>query len=122
MSDQPPGSSPPPLFPPPFQPPPPMYPPGSPGQVPPPYMPIAAAGAGLSLTSQFGGDALWSIALGLVSIVVPFFFNEILFFLPLIGLFYGIRAIRRGRMIGGIVGIVLCALGGIITVIGLVGG
>jgi hypothetical protein len=122
MSDQPPGSSPPPLFPPPFQPPPPMYPPGSPGQVPPPDMPIAAAGAGLSLTSQFGGDALWSIALGLVSIVVPFFFNEILFFLPLIGLFYGIRAIRRGRMIGGIVGIVLCALGGIITVIGLVGG
>jgi hypothetical protein len=99
-----------------------MYPPGSPGQVPPPYMPIAAAGAGVSLMSQFSGDAMWSIALGLVSIVVPFFFNEILFFLPLIGLFYGIRAMRRGRMIGGIVGIVLCAFGGIITIIGLVGG
>jgi hypothetical protein len=42
--------------------------------------------------------------------------------LPLIGLFYGIRAMRRGRMIGGIVGIVLCALGGIITITGLVGG
>jgi len=47
--------------------------------------------------------------------------NEILF-LPLIGLFYGIRAMRRGRMIGGIVGIVFCALGGIITITRLVGG
>jgi hypothetical protein len=99
-----------------------MVPPGPPGQVPPPYMPLAAAGAGLGLISQFRGDALWSIGLGLVSIVVPFAFNRVFFFLPLIGLFSGIRAIRRGRMIGGIVGLVLNAIGGIITIIALVGG
>jgi len=93
-----------------------------PGQVPPPYAPLAAAGVGISLMSQFRGDALWSIALGLVSIVLPFFINRVFFFLPLIGLFYGIRAIRRGRLIGGIVGIVLCCLGGIVTLIGLTAG
>ena len=72
--------------------------------------------------SQFSGDALWSIGLGLVSIVVPFVLNRVFFFLPLIGLFYAIRAIRRGRMIGGIVGIVLNVIGGLITIIGLFGG
>lgn len=66
--------------------------------------------------SQFSGDALWSIGLALVSIVIPFFFNRVFFFLPLIGLYYGIRAITRGRMIGGIVGIVLNVIGGLITV------
>jgi hypothetical protein len=70
--------------------------------------------------SQFTGDALWSIGLGLVSIVVPFVFNRIFFFLPLIGLYYGIRAITRGRMIGGIVGIVVNVIGGLITILGLI--
>lgn len=72
--------------------------------------------------SQFSGDALWSIGLALLSIIVPFLFNRVFFFLPLIGLFYGIRAIRRGRMIGGIVGLVLNVIGGIITILGLIGG
>jgi hypothetical protein len=72
--------------------------------------------------TQFGGDAAWSIGLGLVSIIVPFLLNRVFFFLPLIGLFYGFRAIRRGRMIGGIVGLVLNVLGGIITLFGLFGG
>ncbi|MEA2656504.1 MAG: hypothetical protein QOI23_1869 [Chloroflexota bacterium] len=70
--------------------------------------------------SQFSGDALWSIGLGLVSIVVPFVFNRIFFFLPLIGLYYGIRAITRGRMIGGIVGIVVNVIGGLITILSLI--
>jgi hypothetical protein len=97
-------------------------PPGSTGQVaPPPYLPTATVGAGVGLLSQFTGDALWSIGLALVSIVVPFVFNRIFFFLPLIGLYYGIRAIQRGRMIGGIVGIVLNVIGGIITILGLIG-
>ena len=69
--------------------------------------------------SQFSGDALWSIALGLASIVVPIFSTHVFYFLALIGLFYGIRAIRRGRLIGGIVGIVLCGIGGIITILAL---
>jgi hypothetical protein len=88
---------------------------------PPPYLPTAAVGAGVGLMSQFSGDALWSIGLGLVSIVVPFVFNRIFFFLPLIGLYYGIRAITRGRMIGGIVGIVVNVIGGLITILGLIG-
>jgi hypothetical protein len=94
-------------------------PPGAPGQVPPPYLPVAAAGASAGLLSQFTGDALWSIGFGLASTIVPFVFNRVFFFLPLLGLFYGIRAIMRGRLVGGIVGIVLNVIGGIITLIGL---
>ena len=94
-------------------------PPGVPGQVPPPYLPTAAAGVGLNLMSQFSGDALWSIGFGLASTIVPFVLGRVFFFLPLLGLFYGVRAIMRGRVIGGIVGIVLNAIGGIITLIAL---
>jgi hypothetical protein len=138
MSDQPPGSAPRPT-PPPFQPPPgyaplppepnspsstqpPIIPPGSPDQVPAPYLPTAAAGAGGGLANQFSGDALWSVGFGLASTILPFVLNYVFFFLPLLGIFYGIRAIMRGRMIGGIVGIVLNCIGGIITLISLFGG
>ena len=69
--------------------------------------------------SQFSGDALWSIGFGLASTIVPFVLGRVFFFLPLLGLFYGVRAIMRGRVIGGIVGIVLNAIGGIITLIAL---
>ena len=93
-----------------------------PGQAQPPILPAAIGVGGLGMMSQFRGDALWSIGLGVVSIVVPFVLNRVFFFLPLIGLFYGIRAIRRGRVIGGIVGIVVNVIGGIITLIGLFGG
>lgn len=130
MSEQPPYSPPPPSSPPPpppFEPPagyapPPIVPPGSPGQVPPPYLPTAAAGAGLGLAYQFSGDALWSVGFGLASTILPFVLNYVFFFLPLLGIFYGVRAIMRGRMIGGIVGIVLNVIGGIITLIALFGG
>ena len=125
----PPSSQPPPTYqaplsslPPGFQPPPGYLPPlqAAPGQVPPPYFPVAADGAGFSLMSQFSGDALWSIGLGLVSIVVPIFMGRVFYFLALLGIFYGIRAIRRGRLIGGGVGIFLCAIGGFITILNLV--
>ena len=125
MSDQPPGNPPPP---PPYQPPPgyaPLPPqPNAPSsiQTPPPYLPVAAAGAGGGLMSQFGGDAAWSIGFGLASTIIPFVFNYVLFFLPLIGIFYGVRAIMRGRLIGGIVGLVLNVIGGLITVYALTAG
>ncbi len=144
MSDlppPPPGSGPPP---PPFQPPPgysqppqpfqppPGYlppppnvpPPGYTGQVPPPYMPVAAVGAGGALMSQFGGAALWSIGLGIVSIVVPFVSNFYFPIMPIIGALNGVRAIQRGRVIGGIVGLVLNGIGGIVALIfsGVIGG
>ena len=79
----------------------------------PPIVPTAALGvAGLSY--QLGGRAAWSIGFGLISVVVPLFATGFYFRVtPVIGLFYGIQAIRQGRLIGGIVGIVLCALGGL---------
>jgi hypothetical protein len=135
----PPGSPPPP--PPPFQPPPgylpppptnmppPGYAPQSPptdytGQVPPPYMPVAAVGAGTSLLSQFRGAAAWSVGFGVVSIVVPLVSSFYFPIMPIIGALNGVRAIQRGRVIGGIVGLVLNGIGGLIALIasGLIGG
>ena len=80
-------------------------------------MPVAAVGATGALMSQFGGAALWSIGLGIVSIVVPFFANFYFPIMPIIGALNGVRAIQRGRVIGGIVGLVLNAIGGIITMV-----
>src|SRR6266436_772595 len=124
MSDLPP--PPPPFQPPPgYAPPPPgIPPPGYTGQVPPPYMPVAAVGAGGTLLSQFGGAAAWSIGFGLVSIVVPFVTNFYFPIMPIIGALNGVRAIQRGRMIGGIVGLVLNGIGGLVALFasGLIGG
>lgn len=113
----PPGQFPPPPFA--YQPPPGQYqtPAGyAPGQMPPPIMPVAVAAAGgVALMYQFGGPAAWSIGFGLVSIVVPFFANFYFPILPIIGLINAVRAIQRGRMIGGVVGIVLNLIGGVVT-------
>lgn len=101
------------------------YAPGATGQMPPPIMPAAVAAAGgAALMYQFGGAAAWSIGFGLVSIVVPFFANFYFPILPIIGLINAVRAIQRGRMIGGVVGIVLNLLGGVVTLFasGLLGG
>ena len=99
-------------------------PPGYTGQVPPPYMPVAAVGAGASLLSQFSGVAAWSIGFGVVSIVVPFVTNFYFPIMPIIGALNGFRAIQRGRVIGGIVGLVLNGIGGIVALLrsGLIGG
>jgi len=56
---------------------------------------------------------------GLATVVVPFLFARVFFFLPIIGLLTGVQAIRGGRLIGGIIGIVLSVIGGIITLIAL---
>ena len=56
-----------------------------------------------------------SIGFGLVSILVPFFANFYFPILPIIGLISAVRAIQRGRMIGGVVGIVLNLIGGVVT-------
>jgi hypothetical protein len=87
-------------------------------------MPVAAVGAGGGLISQFGGAAAWSIGLGLVSIVVPLVSSFYFPIMPIIGALNGVRAIQRGRLIGGIIGLVLNAIGGIISLLasGLIGG
>jgi hypothetical protein len=93
------------------------------GQVPPPIVPMAPpSSGGMNLMYQFSGVAGWSVLLGVVSIAVPFIFNRVFFFLPIIGLIAGVRAIMRGRMIGGIVGIVLNVIGGLITILALTAG
>jgi hypothetical protein len=95
---------------------------GSPpaGQVPPPIVPMApTSSGGVNLMYQFSGIAAWSVVLGIVAIAVPFLFNRVFYVLPIVGLLAGIRAIMRGRMIGGITGIVLNVIGGLIEILAL---
>jgi hypothetical protein len=135
MADIPPPTpppGPPPEYPPPapgYQPPPPQVgitPPTGPGYMPPPIGPTSSNG--LNLGAQIAG-AGWSIGVGAVSIVVPlvtaaFMGGNVFYFriLPLIGIFYAVRSIMRGFLIGGIIGIVLNIVGGIVslTAMGLI--
>ena len=84
--------------------------------------PAAAVAAG-GLGFQFGGAAAWSIGFGLVSIVVPFFANFYFPILPLFGLYRAVIAIRSGRLVGGVVGILLNLAGAAVTLFasGLIG-
>jgi hypothetical protein len=81
-----------------------------------------AAAGGLGLASQFGGRALWSIILGLVSVGVPIATGlttggsfTFFYVLPIFGVIRGFQAIGKGQVIGGIVGIALNAIGGLIS-------
>lgn len=74
---------------------------------------------GAGLMYQLTGAAGWGILLGLATIIVPFVFNRVFFFIPIIGLLAGVQAIRTGRLMGGIVAIILNIIGGIITLIAL---
>lgn len=81
------------------------------------YVPAAAAGFGAaSLISQFSGAAGAACLVGLITIIVPFVAGRVFFFLPIVGVISGIRAITQGRVIGGVVGIVLNVIGGLITI------
>jgi len=87
-------------------------------------MPMAvAASGGISLMQQFGGAAAWSIGLGIVGIIVPIVSTFYFPLLPIVGFINAVRAIQRGRMIGGIVGIVVNALAGLVALVasGLIG-
>lgn len=113
----------------PYQPPPAYQPPPYPGyQAPPPsspgYMPPAiapGAGGGLSIGAQIAG-AGWSIGVGLVGIVVPIVSAFVLtgsvfyfYLLPFFGVIYGVRAIMRGFLIGGLIGVGLNILAGLVS-------
>ena len=81
-----------------------------------PVQPTVGAGWGLvGILAQFEPPALWAIIAGLVTVVAPFVFGRIFFFLPIIAVITGVRAIQGGKLIGGIVGIVLGAIGGLLT-------
>ena len=113
----PPMSPPPPYqgLPPGYQPPP--TPPGSPGYM---LQGIAPA-AGLGLGAQIAG-ARSSIIVGVIGILVPIIWavvstNSTFYFyiLPIFGLYYGARAMGRGFVVGGIIGIVLNLVAGFIN-------
>ena len=94
--------------------------PGTPGYVPPTrYSPLQTSAG---IMSQFTGMALWSVVLGVLSVGVPIVTaltsnGHIVYFyvIPIFGFIRGIQAVTRGQVIGGIVGIVLNAIGGLIS-------
>jgi hypothetical protein len=105
-----------------YQPPPMAQPPaGYPQMWQQPQPGVNAGWASVGILTQFSGIALWAIFLGAVTVVVPLFFGRVFFFLPILGIISGARAIQQGKLIGGIVGIVLSAIGGILTLVGLFG-
>jgi small-conductance mechanosensitive channel len=87
-----------------------------------PPQPGVGAGWGLvGILAQFEPPALWAIIAGLITVIAPIFFGWVFFWLPIVAVITGVRAIMAGKLIGGIVGIVLGAIGGILTLIGLFG-
>lgn len=96
---------------------PPAMPPGSPGYVPQGIGPTSGSGIG----TQFRG-ASSSIIVGVVGIIVPIVWaivstNSTFYFyiLPVFGLVYGFRAMGRGFVLGGIIGVVLNIIAGVIN-------
>lgn len=139
MSDLPPSNLPPP---PPGYAPPPAPPPAQapPGYAPPPQpgyqgqipqgMPMIAAAGGLSIGAQIIA-ARSSIIVGVIGIVVPIVTvmvtgGTVVYFyiLPIFGIIYGVRAMTRGAVIGGGIGVVLNVLAGLVSLVssGLIGG
>jgi hypothetical protein len=90
----------------------------TPPQAPQPYLTaaVAAGGAG-ALLYQFGGVAAWSIGCGLVAIVIPFVSGFYYPLLPVVGGINAYRAIQRGRLLGGVVGIGVNILGGLVSLL-----
>ena len=95
-------------------------PPPPPGVMPQPIGPSAGMGMA-GVLSQVTGVAGVGILLGLATVIVPLVFGYVFYVLPIAGFLAGITAIRRNQLIGGIVAIVLSALGGILTLVGLFG-
>jgi uncharacterized membrane protein len=83
--------------------------------------PITPTSGRLSLGAQLMGAA-YSMGIGVVGIVVPvisaFLLGGTVFYfylLPLFGAIYGIRAITRGFVLGGVIGIVLNVVAGLVS-------
>lgn len=67
------------------------------------------------LASQFAGSALLSILLGVASIAAPIHTPMYFPILPMVGFWRGVLAVRSGRVAGGVVGLVVCADGCLIS-------
>jgi len=95
----------------------------------PPGMPMIAAAGGLSIGAQIIA-ARSSIIVGVIGIFVPIITAMVtggtvfyFYILPIFGLIYGIRAMTRGAVIGGGIGVVLNLLAGVVSLVssGLLG-
>lgn len=88
-------------------------------QVRPWEQPPAPAGAGwgvVGVLAQFEPPAMWSILVGLATVIAPFFLGIFFLWLPVVGAVMGFRAIKAGQLIGGLVGICLSGIGGLLTI------
>jgi hypothetical protein len=72
-----------------------------------------------TMSGQFDGPALWSIVVGVLGIGLPFFTPFYFRFLPIAGIFSGVRAILSGRLIGGLVGIGLNVIAALFSLIAI---
>ena len=102
--------------------PPPYVAPGNPAQWStagprPPVSPAMALGGAGALPYQFGGAAAWSVGFGLVSIVSPFVTGFYFPIMPIVGGLNAVRAMQRGRLIGGAAGLGLNLLGGLVSLL-----
>lgn len=77
---------------------------------------VGLGGAG-ALLYQFGGAAGWSVGFGLVSIVSPFVTGFYFPVMPVVGGINALRAMQRGRLLGGAVGLGLNLLGGLVSIL-----
>ena len=94
-------------------------------QYPQPINPGAVAfGSASAIMYQFGGPAAYSIVVGVLGIALPFVAGYYFRVLPIFGIISGARAMMRGRLLGGAVGIGVNVLAGIVSLIdsGLIGG
>ncbi len=93
--------------------------PGSPGYMPAPIGP--SSGSGLNLGAQIAGAGS-SIGVGVVGIIVPIVWASVsggstfyFYVLPIFGAVYGVRALGRGFVIGGVIGIALNVVAGLVN-------
>jgi len=96
---------------------PPSMPQGSPGYIAPSIGPTMGSGIGAQIVG-----ARSSIIVGVIGIIVPIVWaivstNSTFYFyiLPIFGLIYGVRAMGRGFVLGGIIGVVLNLIAGVIN-------
>lgn len=94
------------------------------GQTQPPINPGAVVFGGVgALGYQFGGNAAYSIVVGVLGIALPFVAGYYFRVLPIFGIITGVRAMTRGRVLGGAIGVGVNVLAGIVSLFasGLIG-
>ena len=79
--------------------------------------PAQRVSAPIGISTQFRGNALWSMVFGLASVLVPIFTPIYFPILPLVGIWRGYLAVRSGQAAGGWIGIVINLFGALISLL-----